>query len=214
MIFTKSAQSGGDIASVPLDAVLASDTLDFSALWQDLYFTIVEVPITDIVAWATDAGVSDLWTVLGDLLRTGTIVLVTGFNPFGDEESADYFDLLKILGMGKGQGKFDDPGDYNIAVAIGAENIIGGRGENTVFFYDRAEIPGRIEPGNGGSLTLDYTQYSKLINKTEGADVDLGASGIDFTITGDVWDFVPEWATEPVPRLGLPVRQGDRFGRR
>lgn len=106
-----------------------------------------------------------------------TIVLATGFNPFGSSAStntkpsvSDLFNMAKNFPITQA----------NIAVAIGVENITGTRGKNTFTFYDGGEVKGRISGGFGGSMVFDYSRYHGLINSdTDGVQTDFGSSGID-----------------------------------
>ena len=132
-------------------------------------------------------------------MEPGGAVLVSPFNVFDSELEFSLGNVLQQLYRG----------EANWAFAVGVENIIGSRGENTILFTDGAKIPGRLEPGNGGSLTLDYASYH------DDVEVDLGASGIAFNLKRvDLWQWLPDWASTLVPDLDWQISSANRFRRR
>ncbi|MEW6156754.1 MAG: Ig-like domain-containing protein, partial [Verrucomicrobiota bacterium] len=199
-----------------------SDTLDFSALEQDLNFTVLEITTENFDS------VANIFRSLEN--RSGTtsrpshgidigmnIVIVT------DGILRKVVDLAsQILGFGDAIGSATqaltslDPGlDLfgNIVIATDIENIIGSEGTNTFTFVNGAKLQGTISTGDDGKVVLNYSRY-RLPGDTQGVTVDLGAGpninlvealGINSEILGKL---VPiEWkfgAAEAV--------QGNRFG--
>ena len=181
----------GSVGNAVIDAILPQDTVDFSKMYQDLYHTVFSLNTNDIQG--ADTLLSESGIGVGFPIEIGsTVVVTTGFNPFGETSSGD-ISLTNLLTKASqfplGQG--------NIAIALGVENIVGSRGKNTVTFYDGASIGGRIAPGFGGGLSLNYKEYHGPVNgDSDGVFLDLDASGIDTTIVPSFSDALglPDWA--------------------
>ncbi len=182
-----SAGSGGDAL---IDAIVPQDTIDFSGMYQDLHFTVFSLSFNDIQA--IENLISENGVGVGYPLDIGsTVVAITGFDPSPDDSATNQdLSINNILVQGKiGQG--------NVALALGVENIVGSRGKNTVTFYDGAEVNGRISPGFGGSLAMNYDLFHRAVNTdNDGAYVDLDSSGFDATFIPDISEELglPDWA--------------------
>ena len=179
----------GSAGDAIVDALIPQDTLDFSQLVQPLYFTVFELSTNDIAGLEGFFKESQFLADFPIEYRTSA-VLVTNF------EVTDFSpgNLLKEFFIGTVNG----------TLAIGVENIKGGHLHNQFTFVGGAEIAGRIEPGLGGSLTLDYTPYNMWLNEEdEGVTVDLQSSTrwMDWFPEGFFGDELPDWAKTLFPHL-------------
>ncbi len=203
--------AGNNIGGAVVDAIIPQDSLDFSALYQDLYFNIFEVSLDDI-------------DIIKKILSLTTGMQILPLDPGVNLVLVTPFDIWE-----KYKDKFerDDPitimdaltdivlSNANYAIAIGVENIAGSRGWNKFTLYDGAKISGRIEAGFGGDVELDYSRYYKTVNKGNdldddeyAVDVDFGASTIDFEL------FISAMFTEEEWGIILDIFPGDglQFG--
>ena len=205
----------GNTADAIADALIPHDTLDFSKQSGDLYYTVFELSTNDIKAvqnYGKEQGLpADFPIELG-----ATAVLVTPFSVYGTTSQpfsfSSVWDSIKTLSFAP-----------RFALAIGVENISGSRGANTFTFYDGAQIGGRIEPGFGGSVTLDYSQYHGSVNSdTDGINADFDASGIDFEVIPSLPDILqsvglgtitlPSWAQSMFPNVTWQYGSADGSG--
>jgi hypothetical protein len=171
---------------------LLADTLDFSAMYQDFYFTVFEVStrnigfLSQIVDWFGESVGADL--AGSSPVNLGmTITLVTNEDPY---ESNFLRQLLPFLDdefakENPSSGSFGDLFDtslanVNFAVALGIEKIIGGRGSNTVKLVNGAKLEGSVSAGFGGGVNLDYSRFG---TGTGLQSVDLGANLVPFPVT-------------------------------
>ena len=189
----------GSVGDAIVDALIPQDSLDFSSLFQDLHFTVFDLSLNDI------PDVEKLFTELGSPAVSPTspapsAVLVTPFDVFDPAFGGGEFrlgNLMTQLGVS----------NANYALAVGVENINGSRGENTFTFWSGGKIAGRIQPGFGGSLALDYSHYHDFINIDEdGVTVDLASSGIDVTLFPQTFFTgieLPDWLQSLFPKVGL-----------
>ncbi|MCP3977698.1 MAG: hypothetical protein GY716_00010 [bacterium] len=139
--------SAGEVGDAIFDAIVPQDTLDFSKVFGDLFFTVFEISSNDIPLLRRLG--EDIGIPAGIPLEVGTsMVVVTTVDP-----GENVFDPL---GGGFSLGGLLEVGrNLQMAVAVGVENISGGRGLNKVNFIGDARLGGRIAPGYGGTLETD-----------------------------------------------------------
>ncbi|MGD8475608.1 MAG: matrixin family metalloprotease, partial [Burkholderiales bacterium] len=175
-----------------VDAVIPQDTLDFSGMYQDLYYTIYSLSTNDIAF--LENTVKENGVGIGFPLELGaTVVVVTGWNPFGENETGN----LSLSGLFERATDGNLPiSQANIAIAVGVENIVGSRGANTFTFLDGSRVNGRISPGYGGSVNLNYAEYHGGKNDdTQGVLLDLNAGGeLEVIPAFDGLLGLPDWA--------------------
>ena len=162
--------SGNNVGDAILSGLIPRDVLDFSNFYSDLYFTVFEASVEDIAAlneyMPTDNELTNLFNYLNpgaSLVMVTTVPLpVPGYSDSdsGEDQIGEFrlSNLLPYLGTAQ------------MALAVGVEDIVGGRGNNLVSFINGAELNGRLEPGFGGNMALDYSRYHGSLKST-------GASG-------------------------------------
>ncbi len=154
-----------------------NDTLDFSALYQDLYFTVFNVSDANLGIVTKLAEASGM--NLDGTVREGmTMTLVSPEDPYDSEFWQKLIPLFdnELDPDNPASGSLGDLFDttianFNWALAFGIESIIGGRGNNTVKLVNGATLEGQVVPGFGGSMNLDYSLYGNSVSA-----VDLGAN--------------------------------------
>ncbi len=189
-----------------------ADTLDFSALYQDLYFTVFEISTRNIGL------VTELANQFGSLdspLNVGmTITLITPEDPYDSSLGAKLLPWVddEFNTNNPGSGNFGDLFDISLAnlnwgLALGIENIVGGRGANTVKLVNGANLQGSVSPGFGGSLAIDYSQYAGSANHTTTPDA--GGSTKIVNLTTD--EFVD---VTNVPSMAMGINTDVEIGQR
>ncbi len=180
----------GTIGNPVLDTILPQDTADFSGVYQDLYFTAFTLGLKDVEAIRERyAGIAEIG--LGGIEVGTTIVLTTGFNPFGVTSDPEALTLSNVFTRADAA----NIGQGNVAISVGVENFVGGRGKNTFTFYDGGEFGGRIGPGPGGSMVLDYAQLDGPLSQwSTGVKVDLAAAHTEYTVIPSFEKSLPPWA--------------------
>ena len=170
---------GNQVVDTVLGTIIPTDTLDFTHTSDDLYYTVYDISTNDIQA------IKDLIAKVGfdpiPFDAAANVTIVSQFDLF----SSDAPNTTLITAIEK---VISTP-SKSYVIAVGIENIAGSRGENTVTFVDGAELGGRIEPGFGGSLVIDYEFYNGVINPNDGVSVDLG-SGANFQAIPSLADMV------------------------
>ncbi len=140
--------------------------------------------------------------------------MATPFDPFaqGEQGVHENYDDGILAGSLGGLTSFAQ----GIAVGIGIENIKGGRSKNVVNFWQGSKLPGRIEPGYGGKVHLNYRNYAGGKNHdTAGVFVDAGV--IDYPVVIAPTNFI---SIENVPPLfstlwdDIVVQRGPATGTR
>ena len=162
--------SGNNVGDAILSGLIPRDVLDFSNFYSDLYFTVFEASVEDIAAlngyMPTDNELTNVFNYINpgaSLVMVTTVPLpVPGYSDSdsGEDQIGEFrlSNLLPYLGTAQ------------MALAVGVEDIVGGRGNNLVSFINGAELNGRLEPGFGGNMALDYSRYHGSLKST-------GASG-------------------------------------
>ncbi|MCA9138139.1 MAG: hypothetical protein KDB00_15315, partial [Planctomycetales bacterium] len=191
-------------AAGTLSSLLLADTLDMSGVFQDLHFTVLEFSTEDlgVITEALKVFGADADDALNAITASpvqfgSSVVIVT---PGGADGESLRNRLLPFF------SGFEDPvpsdstfadvvqsaiGNLNIALAFGIENIVGGRGKNTIQLVNRATLQGNVAAGSGGSINMDYSRF----NPASGITTDLGQDQDSGGIPGDVavlFDGVPQ----------------------
>ncbi len=191
----------GGVGDAVVDALIPRDTMDFSGSLQDMYFTVLSASTNDwdtLKEWGQDIA-GGVLPFEGFPVEAGvSMVIATGWNPGSattiGEIIAQYDDQFGSLGAAA---------QANMAIGIGIENITGTRGTNTVRFIDGGQVSGRIAPGPGGSLDLDY-QFNNdaagvAANLASGFDADSFAGSVPglkdlvASLNAGLADDIPDW---------------------
>ncbi len=161
-----------------LDLNLGYDTLDFSGVSSDLIFDVYTLTTDNIEGWQKEV------TSLGHPtpLSIGmNLVLVR--NNAGTKALEGF---AKIAG-----GAIDAKGfGLNYVLATGIENIISGKGDNTIIFHGNARLEGYVSPGPDGKIKFDYSDYTPTSSTTIGSEsfngvvVD-GGAGLSYGLVGN-----------------------------
>ena len=192
-LFSVNFSTTNDAVDATLGAIFPSDRADFSRVTKDLYFTAWRLSTADIGFMKSFYEATGLDSIGFDVGVTA--VLVTTASPLDSEGNFSLEQAVTNPYVGFAEA-FKNIGNASpldlyppsFAITIGVENILGGRGDNTFTFVDGATLGGRIEPGYGGTVTMNYADFLES-DDTDGIDVDLG-SGADFEVLPSLTDIV------------------------
>ena len=203
-LFSLDLSVGDDVANAAIDAIIPQDTLDFSTLSKDLYYTIFSLSTDDI------AGASGLFnSVFGASfsfpIKAGvSAVVVTPTDPLDGGQDFSFSNLL---------GSFATCG--SCVFAVGVENIKGGLKNNKFNFIDGAEIKGQLSAGPKGKVELDYRSYNTGGNGSQnGVETNLDA-GPKFIVPPPLPEALglPDWLTSMFPRVEYQHGSAEGVGR-
>jgi Ca2+-binding RTX toxin-like protein len=167
------------------DLLMPSDTADFSNLYGDFIYDVIrydpfnppdlEDPETEEILALLGGFQKELAsTQPGDGFLEASVVIVRPENP----------------------SELNLP---NYAVLLGVENIVGSRGKNTFNFHGAGRLGGKVSPGFGGTLHLNY-EKSELVQSTgdgDGIEVLLNEFADEEYISTFIIDGLPDLEDTP-----------------
>ncbi|MFT7516046.1 MAG: hypothetical protein ACI9QL_005283, partial [Candidatus Omnitrophota bacterium] len=155
-LYTVGGSTGIDTFDSLLGLLTPQDTLDLSAMNEDLYFSVFKLSTNDLETVknkVSDQGLPE--SIFADLEIGISIVLITSYDPVPPGKAPGV--PPTFAEAWEGLGRISNPFQANIGLAIGIENFAGGNGNNTFRFYDGAEIGGGISAE--GDIVIDYRGY-------------------------------------------------------
>lgn len=143
------------------------DTLDFSASTENLFFRIYKA--SDILPVLDELHI-DGFRVLDD-----TVIIGVEGQYFSDARD-DFTGMFDDLFDGRLQLAYAKSSSLgSIVFANNIENIVGGKGLNSIKLIRGASLTGTVTVPQGGQVVLDYSEYLPEGATGPGIDVDIAA---------------------------------------
>ena len=142
------------------DLLMPSDTADFSNLYGDFIYDVYRYdPLNPPDLEEPES--QEILALLGEFQKD----FASNFASTSTQPGDGFLEASVVI-VRPENPSVENP---NYAVLLGVENIVGSRGNNTFNFHGAGRLGGKVSPGFGGSLNLNY-ENSELVQSTGDGD--------------------------------------------